>query len=271
MNTTRLDRIQADLQRARTVVYLEGKTDEELLFALAGVTRPSSGIYRDVYVVGLKTKGGGGNEVSALVEAAVAAGLAGQPGGGGVFGLLDGDGRERSELLRSPRAPLCFWPTYCIENLLAVTWPPAWGATPDWTTVLNAYVPYAALNRVHVQLQSALRTLQLEKFHSPASGPLKTVEDVKVALATDKNLIAECDVEARFEHEVAHLETALSASVAEGHALINGKWLLSHYAKERQPGRSVEALRGEWARQVLAAGGHPEVREIWAHLTGEAP
>lgn len=37
----RLNRIQADLHRAGTVIYLEGKTDPYVLFALLGVAHPS--------------------------------------------------------------------------------------------------------------------------------------------------------------------------------------------------------------------------------------
>ncbi len=266
----RLNRLQTDLQRAPTVIYLEGKTDEELFFALAGVPRPASAIHKNVYVVGLKTRGQGGNEVRALLQEAEAAQL------GGIFGIVDGDGLDLPQLRQrfdSPfQGPLFSWPTYCIENLISIAWPEAWGGEPDWASALSSYIPYAALNRVHKQLQSALQTLQLAKFHSPVAGqPLRTTEEVKEELSRDKHLIAERDVAAMFEQESEELRRAIHSSLEEGHALINGKWLVSHLAAQRRPGRSPEALRAEWARSVLARGGHPAVRALWTRIAGEAP
>lgn len=276
MNQTRLDRIQADLQRAPTILYLEGKTDEEVLWALTGVPRPSSSIHKRVYVAGLKTGSHGGKEVQELVRAAAEAGLSGKPGSGGVFGVIDGDGRELSELNASFQAPfpgpLFSWPTYCIENLLAITWPEAWGVEPDWAAVLGAYVPYAALNRVHTQLQHALQTLRLAKFQSPIAGsPLRTVGEVKEGLARDKQQIADRDVEDMFDQESRKLHLALEASFEEAHALINGKWMVSHHAAHLHPGRDTADLRKEWAAAVLAKGGHPAVRDLWSRIAGEAP
>jgi hypothetical protein len=276
LDRIRLNRIETDLQLARTVIYLEGKTDQELLLALAAVTRPSSGIHKSVAVVGLKTDRQGGKEVQALLRVAEAAGLIRRPGEGGVFGIIDGDSRELKELQASFLPPhqgsLFSWPTYCIENLLSTAWPKAWGAEPNWATVLSDYIPYAALNRVHVQLQSALQTLRLAKFHTPSTEQaLRTVVEVKAELARDKKLLAERDVEEMFDGEVSKLRSAIESSLEEGHALINGKWLVSHYAAQLQPGRSPDALRTEWAKSVLSAGGHPAVRDLWTRIAGEAP
>jgi hypothetical protein len=155
-NKKRLDSIEADLYRAPTVIYLEGKTDVDLLLPLAGVARPSSGIHKQVSIVGLN----GGNEVRAHLQVAEKSGRGGRLGRGGVFGIIDGDGRELKELKTSFLPPhqgsLFSWPTYCIENLLSIAWPQPWGAEPDWAAVLGCYIPYAARNRVVNQLQSAL-------------------------------------------------------------------------------------------------------------------
>lgn len=269
MNATRLDRIQSDLQRASTVIYVEGKTDEEILWGLAGVVRPSSAIHKDVCVVGLN----GGNDVQEILRVAESADL---KESGKVFGIIDGDGSELRQLtanfLPPHQGPLFSWPTYCIENLLAIAWPSHWGHEPDWTSVLSHYIPYAALNRVRKQLQSALQTLGLARFHSPSvAKPLKTAEEVKAELARDKNLLAERDVEEMFDAEVSKLHSAIESSLEEGHALINGKWLLLHHAAQLQPGRSPDTLRSEWARCVREAGGHPAVRDLWTRIAGEAP
>lgn len=74
----RLKSIRADLQRAPTIVYLEGRTDPPVFFALLGRECPKSSVHNDVYVVGL-TQGSGGQEVRARVEAATREGLSGTP------------------------------------------------------------------------------------------------------------------------------------------------------------------------------------------------
>jgi hypothetical protein len=273
VSRNRLNVIQADLQKAPTVIYLEGKTDEPLMFALAGIARPSSGIHNDVYV---KADGGGNKEIRALLTEATANGLSGTLGRGGVFGIVDGDGLDLAALKAQfdhPFAgPLFSWPVYSIENLLALAWPPTWGAAPNWATILASYLPYAALNRVHVRLRTALETLGLENFHNPTVGqPLKTALDVKTALGTDKGLIAGSDVEVMFDDELAAVTGALTASLDEGHALVNGKWLILHHARAAQVGRPEDVLRAEWAAAVLASGGHPLVRDLWTRIAGAQP
>src|SRR5205814_634541 len=100
-------------------------------------------------------EGAGGAAVRQRVELAAAKGYQ------GIFGLIDGDGRDLAESARTfdpPHpGPLFMWKAYCIENLLAKTgWPAAWGSAPDWPSVLLEFSAYVALNRLHVALRGRL-------------------------------------------------------------------------------------------------------------------
>ncbi len=272
----RLGRLQSDLQRATTVIYLEGKSDPAVFFATLGVARPRSDIHQDIYVVGLGGKASGGTEIRALVRVASEHGLAKAPGAGRILGVIDGDGRGLSALnaeFQAPFAgPLFSWPTYCVENLLArAAWPATWGEPPNWHAVLTSYVPYAALNRVHREIQRGLETLGLHRFRSPEQGrPLETIETVEAALAQDKHLIANRDVSAEFQAAVASVRGEIDTSIEHGHAQINGKWLCRHFARVRT-GNSEEQCVSEWADAVRAAGGLHAVRDWWQRITGTAP
>jgi hypothetical protein len=266
----RLARVQSDLRRGvRGVLYCEGKTDPAVLFALLGRARPAGDLLGDCYVVGLKEGSSGGAEVEALVRVARANGLS------TVWGVCDGDGRALSALRAEFDAPfpgpVFRWRGYCIENLLAqAAWPSAWGAAPDWEVALLGYAPYAALNRVHVELRAALETLGLHKFRNPQAGKaLETQASMLAALAADKHRVAGYDVARRFEGECQLVCDAIRASVEEGHATINGKWLLRHFCNTtNQP---EEGRRAAWCEAARAAGGLPAVKAWWERLMGASP
>lgn len=272
----RLNRIQIDLQRATTVIYLEGKTDPECFFALLGIVKPSSDIHQNVYVTGLRNGPSGSSEVGALAKVAIDSGLGGTPGSSGVFGIIDGDGRDLPALAGEFDAPFAgpvfSWKAYCVESMVARTaWPTGWGAAPDWQSVLHQYVPYAALNRVHRSLSRALETFQLHRFRHPQHGqPLETDEAVRNALHQDKGLIETRDVEVDYDDEANAVRNAITASGDEGHTQIDGKWLFRHYART-VTSNSAEQCRREWIQAVQSAGGSPEVRAWWQRVTGSAP
>jgi hypothetical protein len=270
-----LPEIEADLQKGRFVVYLEGRTDPEMFFALLGVAKPVSDTLNDVFVKGLE-KGSGGSAVRARVYAARTSDLALVTATGGVLGIVDGDGRELTvvgaEFDAPHSGPLFSWKSYCIENLLAkAAWPQAWGSVPNWSDVLFGYVPYAALNRVHLVLRSALETLRIEKFRHPEHGKsLETEADIRAALGKDKGLLTNRDVEAMFDTEAATVRAAIAASLDSGHAAVNGKWLLQHHART-VTNKSEQQCRTEWCDAVRAAGGLTEVRDLWQRITGSTP
>ncbi len=272
----RLKRIENDLQKAPTVIYLEGKTDPEIFFALLGVARPGSSIHNDVYVVGLSKGGSGGTEVQELVRVADNNNQAGQLGQGGIFGVIDGDGRDLAALggeFDNPFVgPVFSWKAYCIENMLAKTaWPSAWGNESNWTNVLDQYAPYAALNRVHRSLQNDLKTLHLHRFRNPQLGQaLVQADSIQTTLEQDKGLITGRDVAAEFNAELAQVQADISSSLDAGHTQINGKWFVRHYAPTTA-NQNEQQCRKNWIAAVQNAGGLAEVRNWWQRVTGNAP
>lgn len=264
-----LREMTADLQvaPAHKVLYLEGKTDVPILFALLGVAPPRDGTHQGVLVRGLKdTSGSGGQAVR--VRTSLAARTRGYEG---VFGITDGDGADLSELAAAFDAPHrgpCFsWKAYCIENLLAkACWPAAWGDLPSWVDVLLDHVPYVALNRLQRELRQSLETLRLARYtHPTLEEPLRTTQEVAAALARDKHLVAGYDVEARFAQEAAAIEAAIRASLDEGHALVNGKWLVDVFAPRRLGAPwNKHTCRERWTEAASAAGGPGLVTGLWA-------
>ena len=271
-----LREMTADLQAApaRKVIYLEGKTDVPIFFALLGVTPPRDNVHQGVLVRGLVDAPGSGNE-AVRNRAALSAGRRGYEG---VFGITDGDGDSAATLaplFDAPHAGPCFsWKTYSIENLLVqACWPPDWGTTPVWQDVLIEHVPYVALNQLHRELRRSLETLRLARFaHPTLDEPLRTKEDVLAALAKDKHLLAGYDVEARFAQQTVEIEAAIRADLGEGHALVNGKWLVEVFAPRRLGARwNKHVCREHWIAATAAAGGLPQVRGLWRRVTGREP
>jgi hypothetical protein len=275
-----LQSIKVDLQTtglaSGKVIYLEGATDPELFFALLGVPAPRGGIHQDTLVKGFNTTDwGSGNEtVRRYVQVAQARGY-----GAAVFGVVDGDGDEWANLVARfdpPHSgPLFVWKAYSIESLMPqMGWPSAWGAVPAWAVDLDCYAPYIALNRLHVQIRQALRTLDLHTFSNPVAGQLlRTAVEVETALRHDQHLLAGRDVAAEFAGEVSRVRAAFAAALEQGLATLNGKWLFSHFLLERTgvPRQSPQLLRQEWANHAVRSGGLSEVRELWRRITGSPP
>lgn len=271
-----LGEIDADLRLAPAgrVVYLEGKTDVGAFFALLGAGHPRSDLHQGVLVRGLdaegklgRAPGSGCEEVCRRVE------LAAEHGRANVHGVLDGDGRTLDELavkFGAPQGgPLFAWEGYCIENLLAqVAWPTAWGEAPVWPEVLRGYAAYVALNRLHAELRERLTTLRLHKFQNPqVDAPLLASAEVQQALEGDRHLIDGVDVAARFAAEVELYTREVEASLVRGHMLLNGKWLVHHFAATRT-GLSRDVCRDLWCEAVRRQGGSPVVRDWWRRLIG---
>lgn len=271
MNETQLlKEIQQDKQLALggKVVYLEGKTDVPIFFALLGREMPPGGIDRTarIYVRGLQDRSSGGSKaVRMRVE------LARDRGYAGIYGILDGDGEELGALAARFDAPatgpLFTWKAYCIENLLARTgWPSALGPPPNWPEALALYAPYVALNRLRSTLASALETLRLHRYTTPHAGePLLTLEDVASALDRDKHLLAGLDVAHEFRREAERYLEALRGSLDEAHALFNGKWILNHLAPAHARSRADLCLDA-WLKHAVTTGGLPEVRSLWDRI-----
>lgn len=272
MNDTELLRqIGADLQRApaQKVVYLEGTTDLPVFFALLGVPTPRDGLHDGVLVRGLDQKSGN-KAVIARVAVALSTGY------DGIFGITDGDGESCAALEPSFAAPFAGpafrWPSYSIENLLVKTgWP--WGSPPDWTAILLQHVPYVVLNVLHRELRESLQTLRLQRFQRPTlEDPLETTQSVVALLARDKHLLMSYDVEARFNQEANAAEAAIRSSLDEGHALVDGKWLVDVFApRTLGTATTPPRCRSDWIAHAVSVGGLPEVRDLWQRITGRPP
>jgi hypothetical protein len=269
--------IKADLQQTRSgagrLIYLEGVTDPDIFFGLLGIPAPRDGLHQQTLVKGLhRGDWGSGNEtVRRFVQVARARGYTGK-----VFGIVDGDGADWASLVAQfdlPHAgPLFAWKAYSIESLLPqVGWPASWGAAPDWVADLDCYPLYVALNRLHVALHRALETLDIHTFSNPdTSRPLRTEGEVAAALTRDQHLLTGRNIAGDFTAEVGRVRAAFAASLAEGLATLNGKWLFSHFLPTRL-GWTGDVLRRDWISHAIATGGMADVRNLWQRITGSAP
>jgi hypothetical protein len=271
------DAVELDLRLSPkdTVLYLEGKSDVEYLFALLGEKRPlDSGdricLYRGV-LIKVPESGSGSGSVRSHVEVGLQFRSEGL-----VIGIIDGDGLPLAQLAASfdppYPGPLFTWKSYCIENLIAKTgWPPAWGNSPDWSAELAKYGPYVALNRVGLDAQAILRDLNLIGYLQPSNKmPLKQSDEIAAALAVGKARLLSFDVEAEYLHELSSFEATVLRSLDEAHALINGKWLFRHLAPTLTT-RETDLCEYEWLAHARSVGGMREVREWWERVTGNPP
>lgn len=271
-----LAEMEGSLRLADFLLYLEGKTDVEVFWALLGAPAPPSGVHHKVLVRGLadeKKRGSGSTAVRSRVEAAAKhSHLRGR-----VFGICDGDGAKLSELSTRFDAPypgpLFSWKTYCIENLLAqAAWPSAWGAAPDWSTALEPYAAYVALNQLQRSIQTNLSDLRLAKLTNPKEAEaLLTADQIAQTLQTGRDRLLGLDVSTEFQTNLTTFQGLLQTNLCAAHALLNGKWLLNHFALSKQLGRNPEGCRTQWAEAARDAGGHPEVRALWCRMFGAAP
>jgi hypothetical protein len=277
-DTETLRTINADIltAAAQRIIYLEGVSDPPMFFGLLGVgptvvTPGSLYVHKNTAVKGLAKEGSGNTAVRRYVQVAQANNL-----GGKVFGVVDGDGEVLGTLATTfdpPHAgPVYTWKAYSVESFLPRTnWLAAWGGQPNWQVELQAYAPYVALNRMHVHLRSVLQTLSLAKFNNPIAGqaPL-AAPAVQAALDQDKALITGYDIGVEFVKASGLYLGALASSLAEGLALLNGKWLLNHFLVQ-QFGNTPMHWTNQWINQATASGGLAEVRDLWERITGSAP
>ncbi|HYO73127.1 MAG TPA: hypothetical protein VEU33_44395 [Archangium sp.] len=257
------------------VIYLEDKTDAKAFLALLGVVEPPGQdlLHQGGLVLGLSdsTLGRGNKSVRRRVELTQAL-----RGYSGVVGVVDGDGIPLSTLVAQFDPPfsgrLYSWKAYSIENLIAkVSWPPAWGAAPKWPEVLLEYAPYAAFNRLILEIQAHLRALGFGQFMTPTlDGPLLLASDVITALETQQPNLARYEAANRFSTLLGEIESSIRSGTDEGHAVINGKWLFEDYAPRRTKLKR-EDCRNTWIEHVRSTGGLSEVRDFWKRVTGNNP
>ena len=271
MDTRLLKEIDGDLQLSpsKIVIYLEGKSDPSIFFALLGVPEPPDGIYRDVLVKGLSSKHGSGKSaVRERVETARSQGRGYQ----GVFGIVDGDGalldEIRPEFDPPYVGPVFRWKSYCIESMLCKTgWPLQWGDI-DWNSELKSYGPYVAVNRLHAIVQSDLAALGLARYSHPKQhATMQTAGDVEALLARARDTVFSKDISRLFTDQMNLFENQLEAGLEQALAMLNGKWLTEHFAV-RKTGQNERDCLDQWLSFVRSEGGLDEVRELWRRITG---
>ena len=269
-----LNSLATDLRDApaRRVIYLEGKTDVDIFFALLGHVRPSGDLHQGVLIRGLKEgDGSGSSAVRRRVEVGAALSKAGK-----ILGILGGDGTALNQLRGQFDAPfvgpLSSWKAYCIENLLQKAgWPPAWGPEPNWATEIRKYSPYVGLNQVHRKFAHILGRLNIAQFTNPdASHALLREADVSRELQQGKDEIMQRDVQQDFRAEVAVFRAAVRQNLDEAHCLLNGKWLISHLAVSKTR-KSADDCRAGWIAHAASVGGLREVKDWWTRVFGKAP
>jgi len=274
MNEVELLReLRADLQNApaQKVLYLEGKTDVPIFFALLGLTPPRDGLHQGVLVKGLKDKSGQGSSAVRLrVDLAKKREIP------QIYGLLDGDGRSLPDLsahFDPPFAgPLFQWKAYCIENLLVRTgWPPTLGPDPDASSLLRELAPYAAINRLAVRIQSDLRELGLLSYQKPIlDKPSKTIPEFVEILEAGAQRFETLDLVQVFQDEHRTIAQTIQDSEHEAHTHINGKWLVDILAA-RHARRHPDECRKAWLEHAITVGGLPEARDLWQRITTRHP
>ncbi|MFO8073466.1 MAG: hypothetical protein R6V85_16500 [Polyangia bacterium] len=261
-----LQGIQRDLKdsgSAGRVVYVEGKTDTEMLLALVGERKPlpmqkSEGVYR-VEGAALIRPLGGRERIEKWLS------VAGEAGWSNVFGIVDGDGKSKPvDEIEIGDHGLVVLPVYCTENYLALAgWPESWGPAPDWTRVMLDYLPYSALNVVNDEIAATIREIRLAvPSHVSPGDPLLGRNEIIEILERDLKSIADSKLIDRFEEIFANLEKEVEQALRLSHARINGKWFVEHLAVHATK-KSSAVCRSHWSEWIAKNGGLEEVKRLW--------
>jgi hypothetical protein len=254
------------------VLYVEGHTDLEMIAGLVGGggdlrSDGFEGVFVEgIFVVPLKdSRSGGARDVERRVE------LARDEKLGRFFGVVDGDGRPYGDIRSGleGEGQMFSWPSYSIENMLALTdWPENWGEEPDWSEVLREYASLAALGLLRRKLaEDVVRGLYHQRTREPRPGErAPTPDDVVRGLDEDASRLR-CDVNLvdMFEKSLERVEGSIERDLREGHAVINGKWLVEHMAP-RRTGLSGDECRSAWSAWIGRRGGSPTVIDFWKRI-----
>lgn len=72
-----------------------------------------------------------------------------------------------------------------------------------------------------------------------------------------------------FAQEANSIESAITADINEGHALVNGKWLVEVFAPRKLGAPwDRQRCRDEWINGAAASSGLAEVCDLWRRITG---
>lgn len=71
---------------------------------------------------------------------------------------------------------------------------------------------------------------------------------------------------------MASAEATVRASIDEGHALVDGKWLVNVFAPTRLgPAHRPQTCRDAWIVHAATSGGLAEVRGLWERIVRRPP
>ncbi len=160
------------------------------------------------------------------------------------------------------------WPSYSIENMLALTdWPENWGEEPDWTEVLREYASLAALGLLRRRLAKDVRGLFHQRTREPRPDEAAPTPDYVVQeLSKDASRLGgDIDLVGMFKKSLEQVEGSIERDLREGHAVINGKWLVEHMAP-RRTGLSGDECRSAWSAWIGRRGGSPTVIDFWKRI-----
>ena len=251
----RIQTIEADRRKARSVLYLEGNSDVDIFFAAIGKQAPAGGFLNDVLVRGLSDSDGGSG--SKAVKQLVM--LANELRISNVFGLVDGDGESKGDLANGSSG-LFRLPVYCAENLLFVRHPKVRSFVPDFdlSRTLKLLAPYAAMSELNRAERTKLREVGLIKLLQPNHS--KPLYSNSMMLARLKRIDGSSLGKRYQQHYAKVLESldGMSPFTTSAHRKINGKWILG-MAKLALPADARMTL-------ILAlcdSGGVPVIRKFW--------
>jgi hypothetical protein len=239
--------IQADLQIAPRVLYVEGDSDIAMFWALLGVDVPLGNTRDQVLVKAV----GGKNSIKQRLKTCQSKQLK------NVFGVIDLDGEAYDANQQSPHA----WPTYCLENLLVQTgWPPALCAAPDMQAIYRELAPYSAVSTLSRNNDKAFKDAGLLGYTEPAASQQRlSATDIAAKFGNVDIVQLQQEFHQIHERYLADIEVNDNERI---HTWLNGKWIIEVISHERS-GQSKDACRDIWLTHALAQGGSDFVKTWW--------
>jgi hypothetical protein len=253
-NETLLADVQADLQIAPRVLYVEGESDIGMLWALLGLEAPLGNTQDQVLVKAVNGK----NSIRQRIKIAQSKRLS------NVFGVVDLDGDSYDANQQSPPT----WSAYCLENLLVQTgWPAALGEAPDMQAIYKELAPYSAVSTLSRTNDRVFKDAGLLGYTEPAASQQRlSANDLA-------NKFAKVDIH-QLQREFHQIHAGYLADIEANnadsiHTWLNGKWIVEVISHELS-GQSKDTCRDIWLDHARAQGGSDFVKNWW-HTQFAAP
>jgi hypothetical protein len=253
-NETLLADVQADLQIAPRVLYVEGESDIAMLWALLGLEAPLGNTLDQVLVKAV----GGKNSIKQRLKICQTTQIK------NVFAVVDLDGESYDASQQSPPT----WPAYCLESLLVQTgWPAALGAAPDMQVIYKELAPYSAVSTLSRTNERAFKDAGLLGYTEPAASQQRlSANDLA-------NKFAKVDIH-QLQREFHQIHASYLADIEANnansiHTWLNGKWIVEVISHELSS-QSKDTCRDIWLDHARAQDGSTFVKNWW-HTQFAAP